>query len=113
MSRATKLMLILFALLLGAAFSRQAQANTVNALTCKVSDVQGGDQPWRATGMTVTIPGSCTWTTGVTIPSAIGITITGMGTPDSNGSTQGASASCSSTVITLSGATAFRASSPI
>ncbi len=109
MSRATKLILILFALLLSAAFSRQAQANTVTAVTCKVSDVQTAINS-ASNGDTVTIPGSCTWTTGITIPSAIGITITGMGTPDSNGSTQGASASCSGTVITLSGATAFKAS---
>src|ERR1700733_10727434 len=109
MPRATKLILILFALLLSAAFSRQAQANTVNALTCKVSDVQTAINS-ASNGDTVTIPGSCTWTTGITIPSAIGITITGIGTPDSNGSTQGASASCSGTIITLSGATAFRAS---
>jgi hypothetical protein len=109
MHRATKLILILFALLLSAAFNQQARANTVTALTCKVSDVQAAINSAK-NGDTVTIPGSCTWTTGITIPSAIGITITGTGTPDSNGSTQGASASCSSTVITLSGATAFKAS---
>jgi hypothetical protein len=103
MSRATKLMLTLFALLLSAASSRPAQANTVNAFSCKVSDVQAAINSAK-NGDTVTIPnGSCTWTTGITIPSAIGITIQGSGTPNSTPATTGASASCSSTIITLNG----------
>jgi hypothetical protein len=55
-------------------------------------------------------PGSATWSSsGITIPSAKGLTIIGNGTPNSTAATMGASASCSNTTITVSGVTAFRA----
>ena len=55
-------------------------------------------------GNTINIPsGSCTWSSGITVPSNIGITIIGSGTPQSGSSTVGASSSCSNTTITVAG----------
>jgi len=64
-----------------------------------------------SSGDTINIrAGSATWSSsGITIPSTKGLTIIGNGTPNSTGLTTGASSSCSNTVITVSGVTAFRA----
>jgi hypothetical protein len=88
-----------------------AQA-TYTAASCNRSDVNAvinGATHTAADGDVINIPsGSCTWTSGITVPTGIGITIQGNGAPNSTTATTGASASCSNTVITLSGATAFR-----
>ena len=79
MPRATKLISILFALLVGAGFSRPAQAKTVNAASCKQSDVQAAINS-AANGDTVNIPdGSCSWTG--TINLTIAITLQGVSAP--------------------------------
>ena len=84
MPRATKLHLILFALLLGAMSGQQAQAKTVNAASCNVSDVQAAINS-ATNGDTVVIPnGSCTWSSGIALTKQItlmgasvsGVTIT-------------------------------------
>lgn len=54
-----------------------------------------------ANGDTVVIPsGSSTWSIGITVPSGIGITIMGTGTPNAGASTTGANSSCTATSIT-------------
>src|SRR5215471_655768 len=78
---------------------------TYTAATCNRSDVNSvinGPTHTAVDGDTIQIPsGSCTWTTGITVPTNIGITITGAGTPNTAASVNGASASCASgTVIT-------------
>jgi hypothetical protein len=84
MSRATKCILILFALLLSAATGRSTQANTVNAASCNVKDVQAAINS-ASNGDTVVIPnGSCTWSSGIAFSKQItlqgasvdGVTIT-------------------------------------
>ena len=85
---------------------------TFTAKSCNQIDVNAvinGPTHTAINGDTINIPtGSCTWTTGIIVPAGIGITIIGNGTPNSSGGVQGASASCSNTAITISGATAFR-----
>ena len=85
-------------------------AATRTAASCNASDVQAAVTA-AADGDTINVPaGSCTWTTGVTVPANIGISIIGTGTPNSTSSTVGASSSCTQTSITVSGGiTAFRA----
>lgn len=77
--------------------------NTHTAASCNQSDVQAAVNS-AADGNTVNIPaGSCTWNSGVTVPSNIGITISGSGTPNSDSSTTAPSSSCAiGTTITLS-----------
>jgi hypothetical protein len=88
-------------------------AGTYTAASCSQSDVNAivnGPTHTAVDGDTIIIPAtSCTWTSGITVPSNIGITITGTGTPNSGASTTGASASCASgATITINGGfTAF------
>ncbi len=100
MSRATNW--LFFILLLSAVFGATARAATTRtAASCNNGDVQAVVSA-AANGDTVVIPaGSCSWTSGVTVPSGRGITITGTGTLNSTAATTGASASCTQTTITL------------
>ena len=104
---------VLLVLLVGSLAAPLWAQGVYTAASCKQSDVNAvinGPTHKAVDGDTINIPaGSCTWTTGITISSNIGIIVTGTGTPNSNGTTFGPSASCSSTNITLSGATAFTA----
>src|SRR5215472_5377189 len=89
-----------------------AYAGTFTAATCNRSDVNAivnGPTHTAVDGDVIQIPaGSCTWTTGITVPSNIGITIRGSGTPDSVTSTYVPSSSCASaTTITISGVIGF------
>lgn len=82
--------------------------NTITAASCSSADVQTAVTA-ALDGYTVNIPaGSCTWTSGVTVPDDRGITIKGSGTPTASAATIGPSGSCTSTTLTLTGATAFR-----
>jgi len=88
-------------------------AGTYTATSCSQSDVNAvinGPAHTAVDGDVIQIPpGSCTWTSGITVPSNIGITIIGSGTPNSGGSTTGANSTCTATVITdqLSGGALF------
>jgi hypothetical protein len=76
---------------------------TRTAATCSSSDVQATVN-LSADGDTVVVPsvgGPCTWSTGITVPSGRGVTITGTGTPSADPTVFGTSASCSATVINL------------
>lgn len=77
---------------------------THTAASCNRNDVNAvinGPTHTAVNGDTISIPaGSCTWTTGITVPTGVGISIIGAGTPNSTAGTRGASASCSATVIT-------------
>lgn len=77
---------------------------TYTAASCNQSDLNAvinGPMHTVVNGDTIHIPaGSCTWTSGITVPSGIGVTIIGNGTPDAGAGTTGASASCSATVLT-------------
>jgi len=91
--------------------SAKAQA-TYTATSCNQVDVNAiinGPKHVAANGDTIQIPaGSCTWTSGITVPAGIGISIISAGTPNSTASIYGASASCSSTVISVAnGLTVF------
>jgi hypothetical protein len=102
-------------LLLIALLAVSAYAGTHTAASCNYSDVNAvvnGPTHTAADGDTISIPsGSCTWSTGLTVPSGVGITISGAGTPNSGSSTTAASSSCTATSITVSGGiTAFRIS---
>lgn len=87
---------------------------TYTAASCNYSDVNAiinGPTHTAVDGDVINIPpGSCTWSSGLKVPTGIGITIIGNGTPNSTPSTTGASSSCSAnTTITItSGITAFR-----
>jgi hypothetical protein len=86
---------------------------TYTASSCNQGDVNevingtGGTTPpivphHAIDGDIINIPaGSCTWTAPIAVNSNIGITITGAGTPNSAASAVGASASCSSTALTM------------
>jgi hypothetical protein len=88
-----------------------AHAGTFTAASCNQSDVDAvinGPLHTAVDGDTIKVPsGSCTWSSGITVPKGIGITIEGSGTPNSGAATMGPSASCSQTAITSnsSGAT--------
>jgi hypothetical protein len=77
------------------------------AASCSRADVNAminGPTHTAVNGDTIQIPaGSCTWTSGITVPSGVGITIMGAGTPSSDPALMGPSASCTQTQITLSG----------
>lgn len=87
---------------------------TYTAATCNRSDVNAvinGPTHVAVNGDVIQIPaGTCTWTTGITVGSGIGITVSGSGTPNSTPSTTGPSASCTATVITdnISGGNVFQ-----
>ena len=81
-------------------FAGQSFAATINAASCSQADVQSAINQ-ASNGDTITIPaGTCTWTSGATVPSGIGISIFGAGTPNSGASSTGAAPSCSATAIT-------------
>jgi hypothetical protein len=97
---------------LACAETRVLAQGSYTAASCNQSDVNAvinGPTHTAVNGDTINVPaGTCTWTTGITVPSSIGITIIGNGTPNSTPSTTGASSSCSNTTITVSkGTTAF------
>jgi hypothetical protein len=78
MTRLIKWLLLVVAFLLNPLFGREAQANTINAVSCNTRDVQTAINS-AAEGDTVIIPaGTCTWTTGVTVIGK-GIVIKGAG----------------------------------
>lgn len=104
-----KIFILIFAL------SIVASAGTFTANTCSRGDVNecinntggtciGGGHT-AVDGDIIVIPaGTCAWTSGIVVPTNIGITIQGNGTPNSDGSTTGASASCGTgTTLTLAG----------
>src|ERR1700722_16583502 len=68
--------------------------STVTAATCAQGDVSkviNGPTHVAVDGDTIIIPpGSCTWTSEITVRSGIGISIIGSGTPNSSPSTFGA-----------------------
>lgn len=98
-------------------FASHAWAGTYTAASCSQADVNAvinGPTHTAVDGDVIQIPaGSCTWTSGISVPSNIGITITGAGTPNSGASTVGASSSCvggSGTNITDSAGSLFNMS---
>lgn len=100
-------------LLFSPAVATLAHAATINAASCNQSDVNAvinGPTHTAVDGDVIQIPsGSCTWTSGLAVPSGIGVSIVGAGTPNSAVSTMGANSSCTSTTITVSGGiTAFK-----
>jgi hypothetical protein len=85
---------ILSLLLLLTPFAAHAQSGApIKAASCSQADVNAvinGPTHKAVNGDTIQIPpGSCTWTSGITI-SGVGIDITGTGTPNTGGSTVGA-----------------------
>lgn len=78
-------------------------AGTYTAASCNTADVNAvinGGTHKAVDGDVIQIPsGTCTWTSGIAVPSNIGITIIGSGTPNSGASTTAASASCSATAL--------------
>jgi len=100
MTRITKALPV--ALLLGALFGIEAQANTFNAASCSSSNVQTAINS-ASNGDTVVVPsGSCTWSAQVTISTGItlqGQTVcTGSGDPNVGG---GVISCTDNTTITL------------
>jgi hypothetical protein len=79
---------------------------TYTAKTCSQSDVSAvinGPTHTAVNGDTIIIPpGSCTWTTGVTV-SGVGIDITGTGTPNTGGGTVGAGTTNTTLIDNASG----------
>jgi len=67
---------------------------TYTAATCNQSDVNAiinGPTHTAVNGDTIQIPsGSCTWSSGITLPPGIGISIIGNGTPNTGPGTSGA-----------------------
>lgn len=88
--------------------------NAYTAADCSqnsVNAVINGPTHTAKDGDTINIPsGNCTWSSGITVPSSIGITITGNGTPNSDPTTVGASSSCANdtTITVTNGIIAFR-----
>jgi len=66
----------------------QASGSTINAASCQQTDINAvinGPTHTAANGDTINIPaGSCTWTTGVIVPSNVGISIIGVGAGRTN-----------------------------
>jgi hypothetical protein len=87
-------LLSFFLLLFSPAVATLARASTFTAATCNYSDVNAiinGPTHTAANGDVINIPaGTCTWTSNLVIPSNIGITIIGAGTPNSGSGTTGA-----------------------
>src|SRR5215469_9240166 len=77
---------LLLTLLLTALFITTTRAATYTATSCNRSDVNAvinGPMHTAVDGDLINIPaGTCTWTSGVTVPSGIGISIIGAGTSD-------------------------------
>jgi hypothetical protein len=77
-----------FALLLSTLllFAARARAGTYTAADCNQNSVNAvihGPTHTAVDGDVINIPaGSCTWTSGITIPVGLGITIIGSGTPN-------------------------------
>ena len=92
---------VVFALFL--MLSAPSWASTYTATSCSQSAVNAvinGPTHTAVDGDTIVIPaGTCTWTSTISVPSNIGITITGYGTPNSGSSTTGAASSCTQTYI--------------
>jgi hypothetical protein len=111
MTRIIKVVLV--ALFLSVPASPLCAQGTYTAVSCNQSDVNAvinGPTHTAVDGDIIQIPaGSCTWRQGIAVPGGIGVTITGAGTPNAAPSQIGASASCSSTVITanMSGSSLF------
>lgn len=86
---------ILTACLFSLAPSVRAQGS-FTAASCSQSDVNAvinGPTHVAADGDVINIPGgSCTWSSGVTVPNGIGISIVGSGTPNSDSGVTGAGA---------------------
>src|SRR5271163_476071 len=78
-------------LLFSPAMATVAHAGTYTAASCNWSDVNAvinGPTHAAAAGDTIVIPaGTCTWTSGLSIPD--GITLTGSGTPNTGAATFG------------------------
>jgi hypothetical protein len=73
MTRFIRWLVLSFALLLSPLFARVAQANTITAASCNVSDVQTAINAAN-NGDTVIIPnGSCSWSNGITTTKQIWI----------------------------------------
>lgn len=81
--------------------------STHTAASCNSSDVNAvinGPTHTAVDGDIIQIPaGTCEWSKGITVPTGIGITIIGSGTPNTAPSSMGASPSCSDTVILSAG----------
>lgn len=87
--------------------------STITAASCNQTDVNSvinGPSHIAVNGDTIVLPpGTCTWASGITVPSNIGITITGTGIPNSGGGTVGAPPICTATDVTVtSGAVMVR-----
>jgi hypothetical protein len=85
------LILLLLSVPLGA--YAQTGGAVINAASCQQADVNSvinGPTHTAVNGDTINIPaGSCTWTTGIVVPSGIGIAIIGDGTQNSGGGSTG------------------------
>src|SRR5271156_646602 len=88
--RSVSLLLLLLTTMTMAAYAQ----TTVTAASCQetaVSAVINGPTHTAVNGDVIQIPkGTCTWTSNLSVPSNIGITIIGAGTPNSTPSTFGA-----------------------
>lgn len=88
---------------------------THTAASCNQSDVNAvinGPTHTAVDGDTIIIPpGSCTWTSGITVPSGIGISIIGAGTPNTGAGTFGAGTS--TTKITFNSTGSIFAMNPV
>jgi hypothetical protein len=92
----TKWILLSFLMIAICASTAMAQG-TYTAASCNESDVNAvinGPTHTAVNGDTINIPaGSCTWTSVLTVPSGIGISIIGAGTPNTGTGTVGAGTS--------------------
>jgi len=99
--------IFLLMMLFGPRAHAQSLGGVFNAASCLQADVNAvinGPLHVAVNGDTIQIPaGNCTWTAGITVPSGIGITIIGAGTPDSNPADYTPSSTCQQTAITLTG----------
>jgi hypothetical protein len=97
----TKILLLLS--VLGAVPATMLAQGVYTAASCSQSDVNAvvnGPIHRAVDGDTINIPaGSCTWRSALTVPNGIGISLVGSGTPNSSPGINGASSSCSSTVL--------------
>jgi hypothetical protein len=79
--------------LCGSAAHAQSVGSVINAVSCLQADVNAvinGPVHTAVDRDVIQIPaGSCIWTSGITVPSGIGITIIGSGTPNSSPGTSG------------------------
>jgi hypothetical protein len=97
-------------LMFSPAVASLAHAGTYTAASCSYSDVNAiisGPTHMAVDTDVINIPsGTCTWTSQLTIPSGIGITLIGAGTPNSGSATTGAAAP-STTIIDNAGSSGF------